>query len=102
MNTTHSRPWAPKAAPSTATHAAPTDTGVLVAKFKRGKEGGEELRLTVDAFEGHQYVKAHVWTTRDAGKTWWPTKKCVTFRARELDEVIAALTQAAEQIGGAK
>lgn len=82
----------PRAGPS-------EETGKRLATLPRN-DGAEEVRISLDEFNGHKYISLRLWFTDDRGN-WWPTKKGVTIRPRELAEVLKALKGAAAQLGPA-
>jgi hypothetical protein len=65
-------------------------TGQLT--FPRGKDrddqDAEQLRFSVDEYNGTRYVSARVWY-RDGGGDFKPTKRGITIRAREMQDVIS-------------
>jgi hypothetical protein len=62
----------------------------------------EELRLTLDRFKGHEYVSARVWYQPAPGALWLPSKKGLTFKLRELPDVVRALTMVAGMPGASE
>jgi len=75
--------------------AEPESNGRKLASIPRGTH--EELRVTLDEYEGHPYVQLRAWE-RGAGG-WFPTRKGVTVRLRELEAVAEALREALEVAG---
>ena len=75
--------------------AEPESAGRNLAAIPRGPAA--ELRITLDEYEGHPYVQLRAWE-RGAGG-WFPTKKGVTVRLRELEAVAEALRGALEVAG---
>jgi hypothetical protein len=67
----------------------PPDDGEALGAFNRN-DGREELRVTLKTFEGRQYVSMRVWFCDDRG-AWWPTRKGVSVRLREIVGVVGAL-----------
>lgn len=66
-----------------------------LATFPRGRDGAEELRIGLDEFadergNAHKYLSLRIWFKAEDGK-FYPTKKGVTVRMSELEEVTAAL-----------
>lgn len=79
---------------SASTAEAPEPAGETIFESTRN-QGGERLRVSLETYQGHAFIRAQVWARNDAGD-WWPTKgKCVTFRLRELPELIEALGRVA-------
>lgn len=70
----------------------PADRGRRLATFERG-QGDQELRVSLNVCEGHPFVGAWIWTLNRATGVWWPSKKGVTIRIREIPDLIAALTE---------
>jgi hypothetical protein len=75
----------------------PQDHGRRLASFARGKQGGprSELRVSLDRFNGHEFISARVWTANREGEMW-PTRSGVTIRLREVEAFIDALREGAE------
>ncbi len=69
-------------------NAPPEDDGLRLATFRR--HGAEELRVSLNEFEGSRYVGLRVWFRDDDG-AWWPTRKGLSIRFRELVGTIRAL-----------
>src|SRR5689334_143522 len=79
--------------------AAPPDpTGRPLATLQRGR--GEELRVSLDEFEGHPFVSLRVWAPGPTGELWPVRGKGVSVRVRELLDVADALREAADLAGG--
>lgn len=74
----------------------PEPSGELLVSIARGES--EQLRVSLDEYEGHPFISIRLWAM-DRGGAWWPTKKGVTVRVRELGQVITALGKAAKQTG---
>lgn len=83
--------------PRATTQAPPVETGERLATMDRGR--GVELRVSLDHYEDRPYVSIRLWERNREG-IWWPTKRGVTIRIRELGEVLAVLSRVAEVIGG--
>lgn len=59
----------------------------------------EELRVSLDEYQGHPFVSIRVWALGRDGQ-WWPVRgKGCTIRVREMGQVIAALGRAARETG---
>jgi hypothetical protein len=75
----------------------PDPTGQLLVAISRGET--EQLRVSLDEFQGHAFVNVRVWA-QDRNGGWWPVRgKGVSVRIRELNQVIEALIQAAGKTG---
>jgi hypothetical protein len=74
-------------------HAAnpPEDHGERLATFPRGP--GQEVRVTLDDYEGHAYVGVRLW------QNGWPTQKGLSIRIHELDELAEVLARVARESG---
>ena len=70
----------------------PQDLGHRLLTLPRGHD--EELRLSLDAYEGRPFLNLRIWTRDPAGRGWWPSKRGVTFKLRELADVAEALAEA--------
>ena len=66
--------------------------GVRLATCERPK--GEELRVSIEEFKGHSYVRLQAWLRNDSGE-YWPIKgKCCTIKIGEASRVATSLRQA--------
>jgi hypothetical protein len=74
----------------------PEPTGELLLSVPRGEL--EQLRVSLDSYEGHQFLSLRVWS-KGQGDGWWPTRKGVTVRTRELGQVLGAMGEAARLLG---
>jgi hypothetical protein len=72
----------------------PAESGERLATFSRGQ--GVELRITLDEYEGRPYIGLRLWELGQSGG-WWPTKRGVTIRLRELAELLEVLGQVENQ-----
>jgi hypothetical protein len=70
----------------------PQDLGHRLLTLPRGHD--EELRLSLDAYEGRPFLNIRIWTRDTDGRGWWPSKRGVTFKLRELADVAEALATA--------
>jgi hypothetical protein len=70
--------------------AEPKPEGVRLATFERA-EG--ELRWSFDTYEGKPFVSGRVWMRGPDGK-FYPTKKGISVRIKEIDDVVSALEKA--------
>jgi hypothetical protein len=70
----------------------PLDLGHRLLTLPRGHD--EELRLCLDAYEGRPFLNVRIWTRDTDGRGWWPSKRGVTFKLRELADVAEALAAA--------
>lgn len=69
----------------------PTPTGETLFDFER-EQGNARVRGSLETFNGHSFVRCQTWERGTAGR-WWPRRSAaVTFRLRELDEVVRALS----------
>ena len=74
-------------------------SGQVLARLPRKGYGGQaqELRISLDAYNGSQFVRLQVWM--DKGSGWFPLpSKLVTIRAVELADALEALHEAARMI----
>src|SRR4051812_41572983 len=82
--------------------AVPAPSGEPLAAFPRkGPRGGElELRVSLDRFEGHDYIAVRVWQ-RDRDGAWWPVKgRGCSIRLSEAEGVAQALLAALDRVDG--
>lgn len=87
---------------SSANPGPPQEAGIRLATFPRsGREGESELRVSLDDYEGHEFVSVRVWTKSAWGTPgWWPSKKGVSVRLGEAEGVARALLAALDLAGG--
>jgi hypothetical protein len=77
-----------------------------LATLTRGKDGSEEMRVSLDEFSGddgkaHQYVSARIWFRKGDG-AWCPTKKGLTIRKGEIRDFGLALRAALDAMNDGK
>lgn len=86
-------------APARTAPTAPEPSGTLVRAFPRGRPGAEEeLRISTDEYNGHEYISIRVWYRGHDGH-WRPTPKGCTIRRAEIPDALAALAEAAASLG---
>ncbi|MCM2271250.1 MAG: transcriptional coactivator p15/PC4 family protein [candidate division Zixibacteria bacterium] len=61
-------------------------------RFELERSATEKLIIEESEFKGHQLVSLRIYFLSD-DEQWLPTKKGVTFKREQLDDVLAALTQ---------
>ncbi len=61
-------------------------------KFEIERSGTERLIIEESEYKGHQLVSLRIYFLSD-DQSWLPTKKGVTFKREQLDEVIGYLNQ---------
>ena len=54
----------------------------------------EQLQISVSEYKGTSYLNMRIFFTTDAGQTWIPTKKGVTFTPDQLDILEEAIQEA--------
>ena len=98
MSTADSRPVRTPAGsprgqtPTRATGAPPLETGERIRTIVRTDD--EELRINWALYEGNPYVSLRMWT-RDRSGRWWPdSKRGLSIRLRELEDVADAIAAA--------
>jgi hypothetical protein len=60
---------------------------------------GEEIRVCLKTFHGKTYLDFRSWWLPDDEEAYKPTKRGVTLHAEYLPDLLAALQQAAEELG---
>ena len=68
------------------------DDGEKLATISRGP--GRELRIRWKSFKGLTYLDLREWSANPHSGVFWPTKKGVTVKRRELADVMKALEAA--------
>ena len=61
-------------------------------RFELERSATERLIIEESEFKGHQLVSLRIYFLNDDG-SWLPTKKGVTFKRVQLDEVLGYLNQ---------
>ena len=57
----------------------------------------EQLQISVSEYKGKSYLNMRIYYTTDAGQTWLPTKKGVTFAPDQLDLLSDAIEEARKE-----
>ncbi|MBO7671924.1 transcriptional coactivator p15/PC4 family protein [bacterium] len=57
----------------------------------------EQLQISVSEYKGKSYLNMRIYYTTDAGQTWLPTKKGVTFAPDQLDLLTDAIEEARKE-----
>lgn len=57
----------------------------------------EQLQISVSEYKGTSYLNMRIFFTTDAGQTWIPTKKGVTFTPDQLDILEEAIQEARKE-----
>ncbi len=57
----------------------------------------EQLQISVSEYKGKSYLNMRIYYTTDAGQTWLPTKKGVTFAPDQLDLLCDAIEEARKE-----
>lgn len=57
----------------------------------------EQLQISVSEYKGKNYLNMRIYYTTDAGETWLPTKKGVTFAPDQLDLLSDAIEEARKE-----
>lgn len=65
-------------------------------RFELERSETEKLIIEDSEFKGRQLVTLRIYFLADSSE-WLPTKKGVTFRREQLDEVLGALQKIREQ-----
>ena len=78
--------------PSPAESHPPEDTGRRLATCPRGKD--EELRISLCEYEGNPYLNMRIWKCDRFQRGWWPDKRGIAIRVRELPDLAEALAAA--------
>ena len=87
----------PKYAQPEPSPQAPEPSGRLIASCERpgrGRDPDAELRTTLDEYKGNPFLTVRVWLRGNDGG-WFPTKKGITVRLGEVEDVAAALIEGA-------
>jgi hypothetical protein len=68
------------------------ESGRRLASFPR--QGGEELRISLDCYRGHPFVNVHKWGKGPGGRMFPLKGQGTTVRLSEIEGTIAALREA--------
>jgi hypothetical protein len=71
--------------------------GTLARPGRYGKPA-EELRITADAFEGHDFIGTRIWTQGRDG-IFYPSQRGITIRRAEIADFIKAMVAGARALG---
>jgi hypothetical protein len=73
----------------------PPDAGQVLFEADRTKkgEGPERLQIAVKDYLGKKYLDLRIWW-RNRDGAWLPSKKGITIREREIDDVLCVLGEA--------
>lgn len=74
----------------------PEDEGVKLSTIRRGPL--EELRFRLREYQGRSFLEIRLWTRREEDGDWWPSKKGITFKPRELPELAEGMALALEEL----
>jgi hypothetical protein len=77
--------------PPRQTATPPQENGRRIGVIKRS--ANEQIRVNWATYEGSPYVAVRLWTRNDQGQ-WWPDKKGMSVRLRELPELAEAIAAA--------
>lgn len=83
--------------------SAPAETGRRLATMPRSTRGGpeQELRVSLDEYQGHPYISIRLWQQDGRSGAWWPLKdKGISVRLREADDVAEAIKLAVRLADG--
>ena len=82
-----------KAAPAAASPPEPSGRLLLaIERPARGKDPAGEVRVSLDSWQGHDYLSIRLWTRGNDG--FWPSKtKGITVRLSECEDMAAALLE---------
>ncbi len=69
----------------------PAENGRRIGTIERS--ASEEIRVNWSEFEGKPFLSIRMWTQSDDG-SWWPSKKGIAIRVRELPGLAAAIAEA--------
>ncbi len=61
------------------------------------KSPTERIRVSVNEYEGHEYIDCRVWFKNEE-RSWIPTKKGITLNYSNIYEAIDGLKKAAQQL----
>ena len=67
----------------------------LITEFN--KNSTEVVKVQLTEFDGQQLLDVRVWAVRQ-GKEYVPTKKGITLRVEQIDDLKEAIDMAAEEI----
>ncbi len=82
-----------QAMPPRAPATPPRENGRRLGTINRSET--EEIRINWSEFEGHPFFSIRMWKRYDDG-TWWPDKRGIAIRVRELPDLVVAISEAIE------
>ncbi len=68
---------------------------MLIGEIERNRT--EKIRIELSNYRGKDFISVRIYFLADNGE-WRPTKKGVTVRPDQLDELIGLLSQAKEKV----
>lgn len=68
---------------------------MLIGEIERNRT--EKIRVELSNYRGKDFISVRIYFLADNGE-WRPTKKGVTVRPDQLDELIGLLNQAKEKV----
>lgn len=69
-------------------------TLATVVRKGYGDKKDEQLRVDLCSYDGKPYVSIRLWSQGNTPNEWFPSKKGLSVRMGELDDVMAALMDA--------
>lgn len=76
----------------------PVEQGETLAAFDRNR-GTERLRVSLETFNGYDFVRLQAWQVNSQGE-WWPCKgRCITIKLGEIGGMVDALRMAESLVG---
>ncbi len=69
----------------------PTENGKRLGTIERS--ASEEIRVNWSEYEGKPFISIRMWKRSDDG-AWWPDKRGIAIRIRELPAVATAIAEA--------
>lgn len=75
----------------------PQESGQRLATFPRPRNG-EELRVTLEEYNGHPFLSLRVWAPGTGGQLWPVRGKGLSIRIREVAELAEVLARVAEDL----
>ncbi len=80
-----------EALPTRQAAAPPTENGRRIGTIERSAT--EEIRVNWSEYEGKPFLSIRMWKRSDDG-AWWPDKRGIAIRVRELPGLAAAIAEA--------
>lgn len=82
-----------QAMPGRQSGTPPQENGKRLGTINRSET--EQIRINWSEYDGHPFLSIRMWKRYDDG-TWWPDKRGIAIRVRELPDLVVAMAEAVD------